>query len=132
MRLHNVLVDHVWPFLRQATMFTQNFDSSSAGACCRLENPEFLSYSLFSFLLEKTDVVWKDPSLGNDRILFTKLSHLSKDVSIHKVFPTELPCAWKVIVVLVHVVISERFRLQRGAPHDIPLGRICLLKSSPA
>ena len=35
------------------------------------------------------------------------------------------------IVVLVHIVVAKRLRFQRGAPHDIPLGAICLLEPSP-
>ena len=64
-------------------------------------------------------------------VFLSELTHLRKDVSVHQVFAAELPSAWEVIVVLVHVVVSQGFGLERRAPHDIPLGPVCLLKACP-
>ena len=51
-RLHNVLIDYIWPFLRQAAVFAQNLDTSTAGTCCGFEDPKHLSLVLIAFFLE--------------------------------------------------------------------------------
>ena len=64
-------------------------------------------------------------------VFFSELTHLRKDVPVHQVFAAELPSAWEVIVVLVHVVVSQGFRLEWRTPHNIPLGPVCLHEACP-
>ena len=86
---------------------------------------------LLALLLKQAYIVGQDPRLRHDLVFFAELAHLSKDVSVHKVFAPELPSAGEVIVVLVHVVVSEGLGLEWRTPHDIPLRSVCLHKASP-
>ena len=51
-RLHNVLIHYISPFLRQTALFAQDLDTSTAGTCCGLEDPKHLSLMLIAFFLK--------------------------------------------------------------------------------
>ena len=77
-------------------------------------------------------IIWEDPSLGANVVLFTPLTHACMDVPIHEVFPAQLPSAWEMIAMLVHVIIPQGLRLQGSTPHYIRVGTLSLREASPS
>lgn len=132
MWLHDVLIDDIGSLFRQAALLIEYFYAPTTRTGCRLEDPQHFARRVVSLLLENTKIIRQDPRLGNYVVLFSKLTHLRRDIPEHQIFASKLPSAWKVIVVLVHIVIPQCFRFQRCTPHDVPASVVSLLEASPA
>ena len=113
-------------------MLAQDLDATATRGSCRFQNPQVLGRCLLTLLLEQPQIVGQDPSLGHDIVLIAELANLRRNIPEHQVFSTELPCASEVITMLIHVIIPQRFWLERGTPQHIPARAVCLREAVPA